>query len=350
MFNTVTRVAGIAVVGGVALFAGYSLWEGRPSSSGDEPAAETVAEANGTDTQGFGGTPEGTSPLSFEEGQDGEAVRPAEDDGDPVVADAPLPPEDETEAERIARLGEGGLLDDDERPDLPTDGEAQRAPDVRSGGLRGLPVPQDPTVSVAEAEDGAEPARETVAAVSEVSKTEAAADEPASTTEVATDESGPSSEDAQTAVADADVPMERNPLRQDKPDSAQSFAANTKQTDKPDDGKFFTANSEKIDKPDDGDFFTDRQTASSLDPCIKADGTRYTGPGTVTNPFDTSNPCLPQATDSSLAEAPLPPAIIPEEESTPPRRPPLFGQPFEEEFFGPRPTAGEQFSSDYRSL
>ena len=73
--------------------------------------------------------------------------------------------------------------------------------------------------------------------------------------------------------------------------------------DKPDRGGF-TANGRLIDKPDQGGFVASADT-QRFDPCEKADGTLYVGPGTALNPFAETDPCLPQATAQGYQVAQL---------------------------------------------
>ena len=75
----------------------------------------------------------------------------------------------------------------------------------------------------------------------------------------------------------------------DKPDSNQFFTENKRLIDKPDSNQFFTENKRLIDKPDDGPFFTENQP---MDPCLRPDGSVYTGPGTAQDPFAAEDPCL----------------------------------------------------------
>ncbi len=88
----------------------------------------------------------------------------------------------------------------------------------------------------------------------------------------------------------------------DKPDSNQYFTENRRlrdtegpnPIDKPDSNQFFTENrtidGKPIDKPDSSDYFTEYKPLK--DPCVRDDGTVYTGPGTADDPFAVGDPCL----------------------------------------------------------
>ena len=81
---------------------------------------------------------------------------------------------------------------------------------------------------------------------------------------------------------------------------------NAKLVDKPDGNKFFTRNKRLIDKPDTADandYFTEAKRFAN--PCLHSDGTPYTGPGTVDNPFAEENPCLsPAVYAAAVPDAP----------------------------------------------
>lgn len=136
-----------------------------------------------------------------------------------------------------------------------------------------------------------------------------------------------------------------NPKRADKVDDGKFFTTNPRHADKKDDGKFFTTNPKLVAKKDDGDFFTTSATGGEFDPCVKADGTPYQGPGTALNPFAPVSPCLPKATAESYAEIILEPQ--PEPEIIPTRT----TLPSHPDYFAPEP-ALPPFSggSDYKVI
>jgi len=82
----------------------------------------------------------------------------------------------------------------------------------------------------------------------------------------------------------------------DKPDTQRYYTEN-KRIDKPDTDRYFTEN-RRLDKPDSPNFYTENQPLPENrytpvdNPCLREDGTVYTGPGTVDNPFADTNPCL----------------------------------------------------------
>lgn len=80
---------------------------------------------------------------------------------------------------------------------------------------------------------------------------------------------------------------------------------NAKLIDKPD-GTNVTRNNRLIDKPDTADandYFTEEKRFAN--PCLHSDGTPYTGPGTVDNPFAEENPCLsPTVYAAAVPDAP----------------------------------------------
>lgn len=135
--------------------------------------------------------------------------------------------------------------------------------------------------------------------------------------------------------------MTANPVTADKQDDGKFFTTNPRHADKVDDGKFFTTNAKRIDKKDDGDFFSVNTVADRFDPCLKADGTPYQGPGTALNPFAPTSPCLPKATAESYAE--VTPEVTPEPERT-------FEVylPHRRDYFAPEPPA--RGGSDYRTI
>ncbi|NHK27283.1 hypothetical protein FF098_005145 [Parvularcula flava] len=113
----------------------------------------------------------------------------------------------------------------------------------------------------------------------------------------------------------------------DKPDSQRYYTEN-KRIDKPDTDRYFTEN-RRLDKPDSPNFYTENQPLpenryTPLDnPCLREDGTVYTGPGTVDNPFADTNPCLVEQIPPVLVtelppEQPLIPRVdLPETPVTP---------------------------------
>ena len=89
-----------------------------------------------------------------------------------------------------------------------------------------------------------------------------------------------------------------------KGDDGRYFTQNARQTDKPDQGGF-AANTRQVDKPDNSPFYSENTGGDQFDPCLKADGTTYAGPGTAINPFADGDPCLPRATAQSFEVAQL---------------------------------------------
>ena len=86
-----------------------------------------------------------------------------------------------------------------------------------------------------------------------------------------------------------------------------------------------------------------------FDPCTKADGTPYVGPGTAVNAFAPVNPCLPQATQVAFAGQPTP--VVPPTATAIDISylDPSFGGPLIPGGFGPEPPAGDP-GSDYSAL
>ena len=127
--------------------------------------------------------------------------------------------------------------------------------------------------------------------------------------------------------------------------AADRFTPNRRVTDKPDAGGF-TANRRLTDKPDQGGFVASADT-QRLDPCLKADGTAYVGPGTALNAFTEGDPCLPRATAqgyevASATPAPVPPLL----QADPAATPPLAAVDVARPFLTPPPPVGT--GSDYR--
>lgn len=59
-----------------------------------------------------------------------------------------------------------------------------------------------------------------------------------------------------------------------------------------------TRNGTLNDKPDEGAYFTVASNDPQFDPCMRWDGTPYSGPGTVLNPHADTTDCLPGASPS----------------------------------------------------
>ncbi len=100
------------------------------------------------------------------------------------------------------------------------------------------------------------------------------------------------------------------------PTVGKAVFRNASLVSKPDSNKYFTQNKRLIDKPDNGDYFTENKRFVSNDPpeqfkspCQHSDGTPYTGPGTVDNPFAPENPCLtPTIYAAAVPDSPSLPA------------------------------------------
>ncbi len=117
------------------------------------------------------------------------------------------------------------------------------------------------------------------------------------------------SADPQTAVLAANYGGDETQTNSkvDKPDSNRYFTEDRRLetssptaglVDKPDSGKYFTETKTidgsspiagLIDKPDSGQFWTEDKP---MNPCLREDGTVYTGPGTAQDPFAEGDPCL----------------------------------------------------------
>ena len=125
--------------------------------------------------------------------------------------------------------------------------------------------------------------------------------------------------------------------------SQAAMTANPALIDKPDGA--FTANRRLTDKPDTAPYFTQNTKTDRFDPCTKADGTAYRGPGTATDPFAKGDPCLPQAVAGSYEVAAMAPGLATASDAggtvaagtatLPPPPPP--------------PPIGTSFRSDYRT-
>ena len=297
-------VAAALLAGGGALYGGYQLFGGGgdareaargnvvadadaslADARGDVAALDGDLDAGGQDAAGRGGVPDGTGALDF----DGGAV------GDDVTASARArASEAEREAERLAMLGTGDVdmarapddalsgVDSASRFDGGRDANGQDARRVR--GLR------DAASDVARSDED-----------EEIDVDRLLADIAAS--------SGDNGGDAAIARASSDANGAR-PARTGEAAGGTRYAANTRLTDKPDQGGF-AANRRLTDKPDEGGYVASADT-QRFDPCEKADGTAYVGPGTALNPFAATDPCLPQATAQGYQVAQLTSPVDPE--------------------------------------
>ena len=269
MYNTVIGVGAAVLVGGVALYAGYQMTQREAPATETEVVDRRVDEpreaerrARGT---GRGGVPEGSEALDFAEGAAGDRVAPTTE-----ARDA----EARREADRLAALGSGGVLEDDaaargadghaDRDDRRAPGPSERRADQARGGLRGALSEQAATGEP----DGTKPDALT-----------ATASAPASSAALR----------GERATATV-----RNASLTDKPDVAR----NTPLVDKPDERL-----ARLVDKPDNSPYFAATDAAPGFDPCVKADGTPYVGPGTAINPFADGDPCLPRATGQAFEVA-----------------------------------------------
>lgn len=155
-------------------------------------------------------------------------------------------------------------------------------------------------------------------------------------------------DDAATEAADAEndtaeAVVTKNPVIADKKDDEDGFTTNPRLTDKKDGGQYYTANPKRVAKVDDGAYYTENTKATEFDPCLKADGTPYQGPGTALNPFAPVSPCLPKATAESYA------ALLPEDIPEPDDE--EYGPPKQPEYFAPDPPVPPtQGGSDYRTI
>lgn len=104
--------------------------------------------------------------------------------------------------------------------------------------------------------------------------------------------------DRQLRAARAEARREvRNPSGESATEAARARA------------KRFVRNKVRKDKQDRSAYFTENSKKSTFEPCVKADGTPYIGPGTALNPFAAADPCRPRATsDSYAAYSPVAPA------------------------------------------
>ena len=128
-----------------------------------------------------------------------------------------------------------------------------------------------------------------------------------------------------------------------------SFTKNPVRLAKRDDGTYYSANPVRLAKRDDGRYYTEASPTKVFDPCTKADGTPYVGPGTAVNAFAPVNPCLPQATQVAFAGQPTP--VVPPTATAIDISylDPSFGGPLIPGGFGPEPPAGDP-GSDYSAL
>ena len=322
MYNTVIGVGAAVLVGGVALYTGYQMTQ-RDGPDADVRRAEVSetervggeasdarAAAGRIGSAGRRGVPEGSEALDFAEGAAGDRIAP--------TADA-LDAEARREAERLAALGSGGVLGDDaEDLGRSVDALAQDA-DGRVGAPRGGDEDAGDRGSasqpIAQIDDrdlsGAGEARGGLRG--------ALRDAPIASAE--TDRAGSGDADASTRTAGASgtqtfapsgttaagagapprldgqaqgVATARNASLTDKPETVRNAAF----VDKPD-GRL----ARLVDKPDNSPYFAATDAAPSFDPCVKADGTPYVGPGTAINPFADGDPCLPRATGQSFEVA-----------------------------------------------
>lgn len=278
-------VAAALLAGGGALYGGYQLVDGRGdrletgvAEAADVPglpdARAELAELEGDlDARGRRGVPNGTGALDFDGGADGDDVTAGA-----RARAAEAEREAEREAARLAMLGTGNI-DVTRAP-----GEEAAVEADRPRGLRDAPVE-----GVADASGG-------------------------------TDGSAGRDTDIERLLADIAASSER---AGDAADSARlgggadasaqsgtAYAANARLTDKPDQGGF-AANRRLTDKPDQGGYVASADT-QRFDPCEKADGTTYVGPGTALNPFAETDPCLPQATAQGYQVAQLASPVDPE--------------------------------------
>ena len=307
MYNTVIGVGAAVLAGGVALYTGYQLI-GRDAPD-EAPTATAQAPAETGRRAGGRGVPEGERALDFAQGAEGERVARAEAE---IAAER-------AEAERLAALGSGGVVGDLSAPEgsagtpadpasgtRPPSGDTARAP----RGLRGAPVSDALTASEDDAMDRA-----------------AFADASSARPTVG-------------AGTGSDTPTAPNAALRDKPDVARNRAF----VDKPD-----TRLARLVAKPDDGPSYAASDPSRSFDPCIKADGTPYVGPGTAINPFSDGDPCLPRATGQAFEVAMAPGPYAPATASGLGRAAPRI-LPFVDLVtpgFIAAPPVGGDFGSDY---
>ncbi len=398
MFNTVARVAGVTVLGGLGLFAGYTYLQNRddaPAPSAPVVAEEPNASTNDIPAEGFSGVPEGTAALPFEEGQTGESVVLDFDDeapsfsADAGATDADSAPDtadlDTSPPTDISAVETG--LNTDEKEGLHTapvetanallqEGEdlANTVGDVAEDtitemadatahmgstvqteanealtdagaltGLRGMP-PATPVDDLPPGDEAASANAETMKEDETTSVARASDAPPAATDiapEVANEVAEAVTDDGAKGVAAATVTQSASlqpGMTRNPPQKGKTIGMtrNPVQKDKVDGKPKMIANKAKIDKPDDGPFFTtDAKDTGLFDPCLKSDGTHYEGPGTALNPFAAENPCLPQATAESFDVARSETLPIAESDVTPETGDGRYGLPLQQGFFGP---------------
>ena len=312
MYNTVIGVGAAVLAGGVALYTGYELL------NRDEPETPRIAEvaeaasdrttrrADAARTAGRGGVPDSERALDFAEGAAGERI---ERTGADTAA----------EAERLAALGSGGVVEElDEagvaaseaadRDDFSADLDAARFADATPGARADLRDAVDTDLGRASGRDalGSAPNQDALGTASDQDAGTRVGD--GVTGQDAASRRGglrgavTAGQEATPRVAEApDAPARvqtaRNAAQTDKPDTAR----NRRLTDKPD-----TQLARLVDKPDDSPYFAATDETRDFDPCTKADGTPYVGPGTAINPFADGDPCLPRATGQAFEVAMAP--------------------------------------------
>lgn len=353
MYNIAATVAGALLAGGAVLYGSYVYVEGR---AGDGANQSVLAEADDGAQRGVrsrGGVPEGTRPLSFDEGAPGDRVA----SGD------------------VPRIGEDDRLNQASRDFFAagTRGGPRPAPSLFGGGDDAAEVEVDgrdarPTTTNVFAQDDA--------AIAEAERLEAlgaggvtpeapsglrgigdASEEAPSNTQLRGDGPPPAPVGAPAAVgADtalgtvAEAGAEIGADAPARTAASVPMARNARLTAKPD-GDRFARNGALTDKPDTAGYFTENAPVRQPGPCMKADGTRYAGPGTATNPFAASDPCLPRGTAQSyeLAQAALPVATASDVGVSVTD---AFGVPLGSAFRGvmvPVPPGSGNFGSDYRT-
>ena len=284
MNNTAIGVAAALLLGGGALYGGYQVIEGRDDGGARADAESTADARSDRDERLAADDADGRLPspdragMDFAVGADGDEVRSARREADLEAA---------REAERLAMLGTDEL-DIRRAPGDPVraEGDGAAEGETEAGRARGL---RD---AAPDADADADPALAS---------------------------SGTTDTDVDRLLADiAAREAEAGRTGDGTVAGGQRFAANDTSTapgrrlvDKPDRGGFTAGR--LIDKPDEGGFVASADT-QRFDPCEKADGTLYVGPGTALNPFAETDPCLPQSTAqgyevASLEAAPAPPVV-----------------------------------------
>lgn len=406
MYNTLARVIGVTVLGGAAVFAGYSLTQGK----GPEDKTPAQDEAVIADPSIQATAPDGTvagAPAATSELDDLLATDETgpTSEGSTVDTQDPSSPYD---TDRLAALGEGGILGDETSPvdmadstgtssesassvssdtmaileDLSNEGssdpdglantleaplddpaaqDAVAAMAAAQAGLRGLPANPEASQETSANADGQRDDVPAATPMDNVAANTASTD--AETADLASSAVASTTDD-KTRDTVADLPARAGaqmadtmPTKTTGTDQQNSTAtktnngagkamfANAVEADKPDDGRFFTTNKKLIDKPDDGAYFTAQDSGAAYSPCVKADGTPYIGPGTALNPFADASPCLPQATAESFDVASN--LLTATDSDGLPEAPqwPVVSDPRT-----PFPPLGPNFTSDYTSL